>query len=314
MNEFLTYMVEKLGRNEPPTPTNIAWNIGPKINAVFRCGNEQDRQCLLGGFVGLIDKEDALKTATRCHRRQTEEVKNLFNALYESVKEYKNCVVAFIDNENKEYTGLLAAKFMGKYNKPAFVLRKVDPLNYSGSCRSPVDILDLLNSSGLANGRGHGMAFGVILKAANLNKFFDWFDKQDLSSLIGEIPVTAIINSSNITVDLCKEIESHKDLYGQGIAEPSFYLSAEITQDNVNIYQKKTTTIKVVIDGVSFLLFMANKNQVEQFNFDGKKKINMIVTLNTNEFNGVISAQGKIKQFELEDVKENEFDWDKLFA
>lgn len=59
---------------------------------------------------------------------------------------------------------------------------------------------------------------------------------------------------------------------------------------------------------------MANENQIEQFNFDGKKKINMIVTLNTNEYNGVISAQGKIKQFELEDVKENEFDWDKLFA
>ena len=54
MNEFLTYIVNKLGRGEPPNPTNIAWNISPKVNAVFRNGSKDDKITLLQGFVGDI--------------------------------------------------------------------------------------------------------------------------------------------------------------------------------------------------------------------------------------------------------------------
>ena len=99
MNEFLTYMVDKLGKGKPPSPTNIAWNVAPKINAVFRNGTQDDCRILLDGLLGEVDKDDCLKLATRCHSKQTREVKALFDATVDKLNIYKNCVVAMIDNE-----------------------------------------------------------------------------------------------------------------------------------------------------------------------------------------------------------------------
>lgn len=312
MNNFLTYMVNKLGRGEPPTPTNIAWNISPKVNAVFRNGNKEDKNTLFNGFIGEITPDEALKVATRCHRRQTEEVKAIFEQSDNQCSNHKNCVVAFIGNEYKEYTGLIASKFMSKYNKVAFVLRKPDPTSYSGSFRSPVDVLTLINNSGLATARGHESAAGFMCKASNLERFFDWFDNQDLNELSGETPVTAILTPKQITNKLCKACEDYKDIWGHGVPEPTFYINVEIDETNVQVFEKRTTTVKITVNDVDFLLFMAAPDQVDELTQKGKKSLSLIVTLSTNEWNGVVKPQGKIKQFEVgkvEDRGKSEESW-----
>lgn len=305
MNEFLTYMIEKLGRGEPPTPTNIAWNIAPKVNAVFRNGSAEDKENLFRGFVGEIGTDEALKIATRCHRQQSTIVKEVFEKCDKDCIIRQNFVCAFIENEHKEYTGLIAAKFMSKYNKPAFVLRKADPMNYSGSFRSTVPILDLINSSGLASGRGHSVAAGIFIKACNLEKFFVWLDEQELLGLAEKTEVTACLLPSQITVDLCKACENNNALWGNGVPEPTWFVSAIIAKCNIQVFEKRTTTVKITVDSVDFLLFMAKPEQVESLNFDGKKRIKMIVTLSTNEYMGNVSPQGKIKQFEISDIQDN---------
>lgn len=306
-------MVNKLGRGEPPTPTNIAWNVSPKVNAVFRNGTKEDKITLLQGFVGDIEPDQALKVATRCHRRQTEEVKAIFGQSESQCDNHKNCMIAFIDNEHKEYTGLIAAKFMSKYNKPAFVLRKPDPTSISGSFRSPVDILDLINDSGCASARGHGQAAGFMCKASNLERFFDWFDNQDLSELSGEIPVAAVLTPKQITNKLCKVCEDYKDIWGHGVPEPTFYINTEIDETNVQVFEKRTTTVKITVNGVDFLLFMATPEQVGRLTQKGKKSLSLIVTLSTNEWNGVVKPQGKIKQFEVDKFEDKDESWEDDF-
>ena len=313
MNEFLTYMVKKLGRGGLPTPTNIAWNITPKVNAVFRNGSKKDKNTLFNGFIGEVLPDEALKVATRCHRRQTEEVKAIFAECDERCIEHKNSVVAFIDNQYKEYTGLIASKFMNKYNKAAFVLRKPDPTSISGSFRSPVDILDLINGSVCASARGHGQAAGFMCKASNLERFFDWFDNQDLSELSGKTPVTAILTPKQITNKLCKTCEDYKDIWGHGVPEPTFYINAEIDETNVQVFEKRTTTVKITVNGVDFLLFMATPEQVDKLTQKGKKSLSLIVTLSTNEWNGVVKPQGKIKQFEVGKVEDKDESWEDDF-
>lgn len=313
MNDFLTYMVNKLGRGEPPTPTNIAWNISPKVNAVFRNGTKDDKITLLQGFVGDVEPEQALKVATRCHRRQTEEVKAIFDECDKNCIEHKNSVVAFIDNQCKEYAGLIAAKFMSKYNKVAFVLRKPDPTSIFGSFRSPVDVLTLINSSGLANVKGHESAAGFMCKASNLERFFDWFDNQNISELSGEIPVTAILTPKQITNKLCKACKDYKDIWGHGVPEPTFYINADIDETNVQVFEKRTATVKITVNGVDFLLFMAIPEQVDELTRKGKKNLSLIVTLSTNEWNGVVKPQGKIKQFEVGKVENKEKSWEDDF-
>ena len=45
---------------------------------------------------------------------------------------------------------------------------------------------------------------------------------------------------------------------------------------------------------------MATLEQAGKLTQKGKKSLSLIVTLSTNEWNGVVRPQGKIKQFEVD--------------
>ena len=49
---------------------------------------------------------------------------------------------------------------------------------------------------------------------------------------------------------------------------------------------------------------MATPEQVDKLAQKGKKSLSLIATLSTNEWNGVVKPQGKIKQFEVSNVEE----------
>lgn len=311
MNEFLTYIVEKLGKGKPPSPVNIAWNVAPKINAVFRTGTQNDCRILFDGLLGNVDKDDCLKLATRCHSKQTREVKALFDAAVDKLNVYKNCVVAMIDNAYKEYTGLLANKLMSKYNKTAFVFRKLDPCTLSGSYRSPVDIINLLNNSGLIKAQGHGCAAGCFLKVSNAKRFVKWFDEQQID-MAGVIEVAASIKPSQITHALCQICVDNEGMFGQGCPRPLFYCT--LTTPQIYVYRNRSTTVKLVQDGIEFIKFFVNNEEASQFESAQGKSIEVVVSLGLNEYNGQIKPQAIIERYEIVDKpKENEIDWSEYF-
>lgn len=311
MNKFLTYMVEKLGKGKPPTPTNIAWNVTPKINAVFRNGTQDDRRTLLDGFLGKETPETALKVATKCHNRQTREVKSLYDDAVNRLNIYKNCVIAMIDNEHKEYTGLLANKLMSKYNKTAFVFRQLDPRTLSGSYRSPVDIIDLLNNSGLITAQGHGCAAGCFLKMSNAKKFVAWFDEQNID-LSGDIQVTAHIEPKDITYNLCKTVCDNEGLFGQGVPKPLFHLTLNSPQ--IYIYRNRSTTVKLVQDDIELVKFFVSNDDLALFEQANGKSIEVVVSLGLNEYNGETKPQAIIERFEIIDEQgSNEINWEEIF-
>ena len=310
MNEFLTYIVKKLGKGKPPSPTNIAWNVAPKINAVFRTGTQNDCRILLDGLLGEVDKDDCLKLTTRCHNKQTREVKALFDAAVNKLNIYKNCVVAMIDNEYKEYTGLLANKLMSKYNKTAFVFRKLDPCTLSGSYRSPVDIIDLLNDSGLIKAQGHGCAAGCFLKVSNAKRFVKWFDEQQID-MAGVIEVVASIEPSQITHKLCQICVDNEGMFGQGCPKPLFHCT--LTSPQIYVYRNHSTTVKLVQDGIEFIKFFVSNEEASQFESAQGKSIEVVVSLGLNEYNGQIKPQAIIERYEIIDKTENEIDWSEYF-
>lgn len=311
MNDFLTYMVEKLGKSKPPSPTNISWNVVPKINAVFRNGTIEDRKLLINGFLGQVDPDTAIKAATRCHSKQTREVKALFDTAVDKLNIYKNCVVAMIDNEYKEYTGLLANKLMSKYNKTAFVFRKLDPCTLSGSYRSPVDIIDLLNDSGLIKAQGHGCAAGCFLKVSNAKRFVKWFDEQQID-MAGVIEVAASIEPSQITHALCKICVDNEEIFGQGCPKPLFHCT--LTSPQIYVYRNRSTTVKLIQDDIEFIKFFVNNEEASQFESAQGKSIEVVVSLGLNEYNGQIKPQAIIERYEIIDKpKENEIDWSEYF-
>mgnify|MGYP006874333661 FL=1 len=310
MNEFLTYMVEKLGKGRPPSPTNVSWNVVPKINAVFRNGTQDDRAVLINGFMGNVEPETAIKVATRCHSKQTREVKALFDSAINNLNIYKNCVVAMINNEHKEYTGLLANKLMSKYNKTAFVFRKLDPCTLSGSYRSPVDIIGLLNGSGLITAQGHGCAAGCFLKVSNAKRFVKWFDEQQID-MVGVVEVAASIEPSQITQALCQICVDNEGLFGQGCPKPLFHCT--LTTPQIYVYRNRSTTVKLIQDGIEFIKFFVSNEEASQFEQADGKSIEVVVSLGLNEYNGQIKPQAVIERYEIVDKKNDEFDWERIF-
>ena len=310
MNEFLTYMVGKLGKGKPPSPTNVSWNVAPKINAVFRNGTQDDRAVLIDGFMGNVEPETAIKVATRCHSKQTREVKALFDKVVDNINIYNNCVVAMIGNESKEYTGLLANKLMSKYNKVAFVFRKLDPCTLSGSYRSPVDIIDLLNNSDLIKAQGHGCAAGCFLKVSNAKRFVKWFDEQQID-MAGVVEVAASIEPSQITHALCQICVDNEGLFGQGCPKPLFHCT--LTTPQIYVYRNRSTTVKLIQDGIEFIKFFVSNEEASQFEQADGKSIEVVVSLGLNEYNGQIKPQAVIERYEIVDKKNDEFDWEKIF-
>lgn len=311
MNEFLTYMNEKLNKGNSLNPKAIGWSLMPKINALVRLGNVEDKEVVFNGFVGNVSKEEALKIANRCYRLQTTEIKRLVKELEPTIDHNHKAIICFGNKEDASLLGLVANKFCGKYNKPAIILRELNSTTWSGSLRSPVGLAEKINDSKLAEAIGHSSACGITIKKANLERFKEWLETLDLSAN-PDIEVAAIVNPEDITLDVCQTISQWNELWGHGIDSPAFYIETTIESKNISIFRKSTTTIKLSFGELSCLKFFANEQEANEFENISKVKIGLIVgELGVNEYNGVLTPQCIIKDYEI--IEDEEESWEDLF-
>lgn len=294
-NPLLKLMFKELAKDSY-TIKDVGWSVAPKINALCRVGAQGSKELFFNALVGQADITEALDVAKKAHALQTKEVKKIVDELEPNLDLNHNIIVTYIDSESRQYSGLIANKLTGKYHKPTLVLRENNAKTFSGSVRSPIDIADIINETKLAQCDGHSSACGIMIKKPNVDKLTNWFDEQELDD---SVPVTAIITPKQATVGLAKRCISHSHLWGQGVEAPLFYISGSIHGSDVNIYQKKTNTIKFNIDGVDFLRFKATDEEVDLFSQNKLMDIEMIVRLETNEWRGKTSVQGLIEDYEL---------------
>lgn len=308
LNALFPGMVKRYGY----TPKGYSWAIAPLINAVCREEETEDKYKLFDAFSGHGDVEAALKMCRAVHRVQTERVKQAVEEIEPTLDLGHKVIVGFADVGLANQIGLIANKFQSKYNKPTILLRQANATLWSGSLRSPVDLTDIINESGIAKAMGHNQAAGVLVKKANLQRLIDYLDKADFP-LEPEIDVAGYVAPKQINNNLCKACENNNDLWGQGLKEPTFYINAEIDETNIQVFEKRTTTVKITVNGIDFLLFMATPEQVDKLTQKGKKNLSLIVTLSTNEWNGVVKPQGKIKQFEVGKAEDQDESWENDF-
>ena len=226
-NKFLSAMLSKWGRGERLTPHAVSWSIAPKINSVYRLNDTALKEQMFYAFADEADIDDTIKLLSRCHRRQSDTARQLYQDIRDNLRCYRNFVIGVIPAEYKSYTGLVAGRICGQYNKPAIVLREVNPTLWSGSFRSPVPIATLINSSGLANAQGHEASAGITIKKANLDRFCQWLDDQSLD-VTDEHEVAAVLDIDDITLDLCEQIEQYGHLWGQNLDCPRFFTELTI--------------------------------------------------------------------------------------
>ena len=284
-------------------PTGYSWAMIPLINAICRQEKIDDKRRLFDAMSGHGDIEEVIKMCKSAHRLQADEVKQIMEEVEPTLDLNHKVVVGYAKPQDANLIGLVANKFMSKYHKPIILLRPMNATTWSGSFRSPVPLNEVINNSGYGRALGHDFAAGVYVKKADLPKLIDYLDTIDFPDE-PEINVTACLNASDVNVKMCQMCEDNKELYGTGVPEPTFFFQGIIYPENVQMFKKRTTTIKVTLDGMDFLMFMANQDQIDDFTFSGPKMINIVATLSTNTWNNVTSKQGKIKNYSVDEVKE----------
>lgn len=295
-------------------PTGYSWAMIPLINAICRQEKIDDKRKLFDAMSGHGDIDEAIKMCKAAHRLQADEVKQIMEEVEPTLDLNHKVAVGYAKPQDANLIGLVANKFMSKYHKPIILLRPMNTTTWSGSFRSPVPLNEIINQSGYGKALGHDFAAGVYVKKADLPKLIDYLDTIDFPDE-PEINVTACLNASDVNVKMCQMCEDNKELYGTGVPEPTFFFQGIIYPENVQMFKKRTTTIKVTLDGMDFLMFMANQDQIDDFTFSGPKLVNIVATLSTNTWNNVTTKQGKIKNYSLDKVEAEGFneDWEDDF-
>lgn len=313
MLELMFTKFNRKGNN----PIGVSWGTAPPINSLCR---GDDQQAKMDFFMALIGKEDmnkGISIAKKAHDQQSKIVKSIYQEIEPNLDQSHKVMIGYTTEEYKGYTGLIANKITGNFGKPALVLRELNPTTWSGSLRSPVDIADKINESKLAKCQGHLSAAGIFLKKSNLNRLIKWFDALPLDT-DPERQVTAILKPNQVTLPLCHACSDDMILWGSSdgnkIVQPKFYLEFETSPSDIQAFVKKTTTVKITKDDVSFLKFQCDDETASLLQHE-RCKVSMIVTLGVNEWNGVESPQGMIESWKVEKVEDGmeDDDWRKFF-
>lgn len=310
-NPFLSYLFEKVCKRKGNTPESIGWNIAPLANALARSDNQETKTLFFDALIGNIKPEQALKQMRSVKRLQDEEVKAVISEIEPDLPLDNKVIIGFTEPKNANFTGLICNKFTGKYGKPTILLRDTKHGSWSGSLRSPIPLASKINESGIATAQGHEEACGIIVKKKKLEEFKQWLESLDLSSKpVSE--VVAIVNPEDITLDICQAISQWNELWGHGIDSPTFYIETTIESKNIFIFRKSTTTIKLSFGELSCLKFFASEQEANEFENISKVKIGLIVEeLGVNEYNGVVTPQCIIKDYEF--IEDEEESWEDLF-
>ena len=311
MLELMFTKFNRKGNN----PIGISWGTAPPINSLCRGDDQQAKMDFFMALIGKGDMDEGISIARKAHNEQTKIVKTIYQEIEPDLDQSHKVVIGYTTEEYKGYTGLIANKITGNFGKPALVLRELNSTTWSGSLRSPVDIADKINESKLAKCQGHLSAAGIFLKKSNLNRLIKWFDALPLDT-DPEHQVTAILKPNQVTLPLCHACSDDMVLWGASegnkIVQPKFYLEFETSPSDVQVFVKKTTTVKITKDDVSFLKFQCD-DETTQLLQKERCKVAMIVTLGMNVWNGVESPQAIIDAWEIEKIEEDGFNFDDLF-
>ena len=313
---MLELMFKKFNR-KGNNPIGVSWGTAPPINSLCRGDDQQAKMDFFMALIGKGDMDEGISIARKAHNEQSKIVKTIYEEIEPDLDQSHKVIVEYIDNQYRAYTGLIANKITGKFDKPSLVLREVNSTTWSGSLRSPVEIADEINKTKLAKCQGHLSACGIFLKKSNLNRLIKWFDTLNLD-IQPEQKVTAIIKPSQITLPLCHVCSDDMVLWGASkdhkILQPKFYLEFETSPSDVQVFVKKTTTVKITKGDVSFLKFQCDDETAQLLQRE-RCRVAMIVTLGVNEWNGVESPQATVEEWEISKIenKTREDNWEDWF-
>lgn len=292
--------------NDGYTQRDISWYIIPLFNSTIRCGTLEDKQKL---FMALCGKniDDAIKMCRDYHTEQSNKVKAFIEHHQDEIDAQANSNITIIDAKDvpQAFSGLIAGRISGITNKPCIVGKTVKG-ELGGSFRGyiPKNVITTLPHVNKAAGHDIG-AYGIFLdtsKSQNLDEFRAEIDKMDISIVPN---VTASYSANKLQMGIFNEFVGHEDLWGKELDKPRFYIyNIKVNSKDIKLMGKKQDTIKINLDNYEIMFFKLSMEQVEKFKLELNKElnINLIGTLNVNEWRGKKTNQIYVEDFEVTEV------------
>ena len=352
-NPFIRGMADKNAFTLGPKITSMgaAFYIAPFVNAMVRSGEQQEKEILFRSMLNhlaftqiLSNKRghkpgemeplvtQALRTATNVKNRQTrieEETLEKLEGLIEERNLMQHKVLMFLlepGQVDRNVAGLIANKFMAKYQRPVCILTKVtekkldlvshchvdetEKISYQGSARGCdlagiSNFKDICEQTGLTLYQtGHQGAFGLGIAAENIDAFLAVTDTllQDMS----EEPVYYVdyaYENGEFMGQSILDIAYLNELWGKDMDEPYIALTnLRVKKEMVTVYAKKDLTLKITLPNrTSIIMFKAPEDLCYKLQNEnpGYYTMNIVARCSANEYNGYVSPQLKNKDWEI---------------
>lgn len=350
-NPFIYYMAQrnafKLGSEI--TPIGAAFYIVPLLNAIQRSGTEEEKKLVFNSMLeykafikipstkrghkpGEMEQivEQAVRTCTNVKNRQTRVQDASLEMLEKKIKDEHlldhKVLLLLLDDDNipAEVRGLIANKFMAKYQRPCCLLTKEEEYSvktmagyryetvYAGSARgcSLAGVDDFkqlcLDTDDIDYAIGHPQAFGLKISQKNIQDFITKTDiaLKDMSDE-AIYYVDYIFEGQNCNPQTILDIANMTSYWGTELEESLVAIKGlKVTSNMVNIYRKATNTIKISLtNGISLMKFNADEELCEKLTSQNSGFIEMdiIGKCNQNEWNGNITPQIFIEDYNIID-------------
>ncbi len=294
-------LIKGAGLRGELTSTDVAFGLAPRINAAGRMGSaDRAEQLLLTNEPEEAELLAAEICAANTERRETEQ--KIFAeaciTIERGVMRHNRVIVVGGEGWHPGVIGIVAAKLTERYGRPCIVLSG-NGEEYHGSGRSieGFSLFEALTYAAETTEKfgGHSMAAGVTLKRKNISAFRNMLN--EFASL-REMPFPALhidcrLKPAALSVEMANEI-STLEPFGTGNPVPVFaVMNVKLTEINP-IGGGKHLRLAFERDGVRFtaLLFGCT---AEEFPYFVNNTLDIVVTLEENNFNGNVGVSVKIK-------------------
>ena len=320
-------------------PFAVSFYIVPLINATIRMGTADEKLMLFEsmldyraleqvpstkrGCKGQTETrvEQACRNCTNIKNRQTKARDASLNTIEHIIEENNllddKILTIKLGPEfatNRNLTGLIANQLMARYQRPVLLLSQCmdedGKVSWQGSGRGYDkskfdDLRKFLKESGLVFlAEGHANALGVGIYADKIDEFVRYSNlalkEFDFTPCY---KVDFIFHGNDFKGKDILDIAKLKTIWGQGVEEPLVVIeSLNITKNNVTLMSPdKTPTLKITLpNGTSLIKFGSSEEEYESLcSESGCVTINVVGKCNANEWNGVVTPQLQIEDYEI---------------
>lgn len=346
-NPFIDYMIDKNSfplskadyvSSNPDmgcTSMGAAFFIVPFVNAITRSGTIEQKNLLFNSMLNhkaftevisnkrghkLGQKEklilQAIRTVTNVKNRQTRAEDaglTMLEKMIETNHMLDHKILLFLLEPGQidpEIRGLIANKFMAKYQRPCCLLTKTNrngKETYEGSMRgytkTGIDSFKevLEQCPGVLYVEGHDNAAGLGIEADHVNDFLYKIDQ-----LLEDVSVEPIyridynFNEKENNNQRILDIADMNDYWGQDVDRAYVNINFKVTDSNFKVM--KSNTLKFSLpNGLSIIKFNGTEEEITRFTTTGYLEVNAICKCNKNQWNGCVYPQLIMQDFEIVD-------------